>query len=190
MVLTLVMMNHYHLHLWKGKIRQHHFNLKLLQLYKYKTLHFTGLVSLFLYSLPPETEENFTRMTMTEKLMTVFLGIILPAVDVFTDILFVIKMFKNKHNFYGLCALSPIMISNIWSFFHWRRVEKSTKGKSKVMAILAFIFQLWPQYRAMRLLYFDRKLTLDLSPVSRKNYIQKFQEEKDIYSKDLCFLGR
>ena len=130
---------------------------------------------------------------MTAILMTVF-GILLPSVDVYSDGYFSFKMFtydnsndpmviaKDKHKVgsqpvYGTMMLIPIVISTLFTLYHWWRLE--TKWWHKLLTLPLVLVQFWTQYRTIRILI-----------LGLWYQIGSWRKEKKVFDKDLGSLGK
>ena len=90
-------------------------------------------------------------------LMMIF-SVLLPTADVFSDIFFTLKLFtgyglKERHPKYGAVTLLPIIISWMGHTVYWFKTETKEK-RNKMMTLPLLIFQVYPQWRALRVLYY------------------------------------
>ena len=93
-------------------------------------------------------------------LLMIIFSVLLPTSDVFSDIYLTLKLFTGygldkKHPKYGSLTLLPLMVSWIGVTTQWFRTEtKEKRNKLKTLPLL--IFQIYPQWRALRVLYYAR----------------------------------
>ena len=133
---------------------------------------------------------------MTAILMTVF-GILLPSVDVYSDSYFSFKMFTydglarrfnitasrwekqqvGSQPVYGTVMLIPILISTLFTLYHWWRLE--TKFWHKLLTLPLVLVQFWTQYRTIRILI-----------LGLWYQISSWRKEKKVFDKDLGSLGK
>ena len=111
------------------------------------------------------------KMSKLEALATVAFGVVLPTVDVVTDLAFAVKLFKWKASKavgfcydevlesrkyqYGAMSLVFPSVHFILVTRHWVSLEDPRKhgGKGRFKTLPIHLLQLWPQYRAMRIIY-------------------------------------
>ena len=133
---------------------------------------------------------------MTAILMIVF-GILLPSVDVYSDSYFSFKMFTfdermSRYNMtsqtredqqvgsqyvYGTMMLMPIIISTLFTLYHWWRLE--TTWWHKLLTLPLVLVQFWTQYRTIRILI-----------LGLWYQIGSWRKEKKVFDKDLGSLGK
>ena len=133
---------------------------------------------------------------LTAILMIVF-GIILPSVDVYSDSFFSFKMFTfngtiarynptsgrmeffqvGSQPLFGTLMLIPIMISTLFTLYHWWRLE--TKWWHKLLTLPLVLVQFWAQYRTIRILI-----------LGIWYQIGSWRKEKKVFDKDLGSLGK
>ena len=106
--------------------------------------------------------------------LTVF-GVFLPTWDVYSDIAFSIKLIVNKHIIWGMGTLFPVIIKTILLLPHWWRMENEYDNRFSTFLLL--IFQVWPQVRAVRLIYTGWKM--------HKNW----PKEKSLYDNRVYGIG-
>ena len=100
-------------------------------------------------------------MKKGEALLMLIFSVLLPTGDVFSDIFFTLKLFtgyglKKNHPKYGALTLVPLTISWIGVTIHWFKTEtREKRNKWKTLPLL--IFQVYPQWRALRVLYYGAK---------------------------------
>ena len=58
----------------------------------------------------------------------------------------------GSHPRFGIAVISPVFISMIFVLFHWYKTENTPK--KRLLTLPLVIFQIWPQYRILRILYF------------------------------------
>ena len=75
---------------------------------------------------------------------------------------------------YGYAMLAPILLMTIFSLRQWWRLEKS---RNRLWTLLIVLFQCFPQYRALRILYLGHRKKAS------------WRTEKDVYDSDMTFLG-
>ena len=132
--------------------------------------------------------QAFTRpspeiMSKLEALATVGFGVVLPTVDVGTDLAFAVKLFKwkgseavglcydevleRKKYQYGAISLVFPSVHFILVTRHWSSLEDPKKvssdprflkrrGSGRCKTLPIHLLQLWPQYRAMWIIYLGR----------------------------------
>ena len=76
---------------------------------------------------------------------------------------------------YGLMTLLPILISFILTAIHWYQTEK--KSKTLLLTLPLLLLQIWPQYRAGRILWLYMKSN------------RKWRKEKEHMDMQLASLG-
>ena len=75
---------------------------------------------------------------------------------------------------FGYAMLAPILLMTVFSLRQWWRMEKN---RNRLWILPIVFLQLFPQYRALRILYLGLR---------KKAY---WREEKDLYDQDLTSLG-
>ena len=133
---------------------------------------------------------------MTAILMSVF-GLLLPSVDIYSDGYFSFKMFmfnetverlnwtsykyeyvqEGSQTVYGTMMLIPIIISTLFTLYHWWRLE--TKWWHKLLTLPLVLVQFWTQYRTIRILI-----------LGLWYQISSWRKEKKVFDKDLGSLGK
>ena len=87
-------------------------------------------------------------------------GVCLPSFDVYTDISFAAQRFTGSysrcgyarpHPIYACAMLAPVLLSWMFVARHWYRTERGAWQKLLTFPLL--ILQLYPQYRALRVLF-------------------------------------
>ena len=97
-------------------------------------------------------------MSTRAVLLMLILSVLLPTGDVFSDIVFTLKLFtgyglKKNHPKYGILTLLPLIMSWICVATHWINTETREK-RNKLKTLPLLIFQVYPQWRALRVLYY------------------------------------
>ena len=131
------------------------------------------------------TTNVFSKGDVLELLMTKF---ILPTVDVCTDILTIEEIlsiepkFASQHMLHQVAyvMIGFLVLSFLMMIPHYLRLEKSWNWKQRLATILLLFLQIWPQYRAVRLLWFAF-IQVD---------IDKCLREKLVLDRDLSHVGK
>ena len=129
------------------------------------------------------TTNVFSKGDVLELLMTKF---ILPTVDVCTDILTIEEIlsiepkYAYQHMLHQVAyvIIGFLVLSFLMMIPHYLRAEKS--WKQRLATILLLFLQIWPQYRAARLLWFAF-IQVD---------IDKCLREKLVLDRDLSHVGK
>ena len=124
-------------------------------------------------------------MTVKDGLMLTLFGIVLPTLDIMSDIRTVIKLCKGRQAKWGITMLGPVFLATIFNLPHWWKIEKhwelnpNTKltWKGRLLLLLLVVFQIFPQVNAGRILYLGWKKD------------RRWKKQKDIYEKNICPLG-
>ena len=85
-------------------------------------------------------------------LLSVF-GVILPSVDQGTDYNSAVNLIIDQRvrvRKYGYAMLAPILLMTFFSLRQWWRLEKSW---NRLWTLPLVLLQVFPQYRALRILY-------------------------------------
>ena len=113
-------------------------------------------------------------MSWFSALITLATGVVLPTVDVYSDIAFAVKMLMFKpsgriswdetrldycnrtgrlarNKKYAIAMLTPPIISWLFVTYQWFRTEVGVKQKLTTLPFL--LLQVYPQWRALRVLY-------------------------------------
>ena len=94
-------------------------------------------------------------MTIVTVLLMSFFSVILPTGDVYSDIVFTTNLFQKGHYKFGACSLVPLSLSWLLIAIKWFEIETKEKHhKLKTLPLL--ILQLYPQWRALRVLYYGK----------------------------------
>ena len=104
------------------------------------------------------TTNEFSKGDVLELLITMF---ILPTIDVWTGILIIEEVLTSEDPYirqelspvaYAMIAIGFLVLPFVMMIQHYLRTEKS--WKEQFATILLLFLQVWPQYRAARLLWF------------------------------------
>ena len=127
-------------------------------------------------------------MSWVSSLIMLSTGVLLPTFDVYSDILFAIKLLTLEPpagqcllrqagtQKYAAAMLTPPIISWLFVAYQWFRIEVGTKCK---LMTLPFLFlQVYPQWRALRVLYYGKW---------KKQ--SGWKEMKDKWETEICNLG-
>ena len=101
-------------------------------------------------------------MSLFSTLLLLATGICLPTFDVYSDIYFAAKLitggYKREgcesaptHPKFGGAMLAPVLLSWIFVAKFWYKTEQDLK--QKLMTLPLLLLQLYPQWRALRVLY-------------------------------------
>ena len=96
-----------------------------------------------------------------ETFMIVATKIMLPTVDVFTDLNTIIRVFMYPKEYnraaklhaVGYAMVCVLVLSWIMTIPHFLRVEKTLRQRLKALPFLLLPGGCWPQYRGLRLLW-------------------------------------
>ena len=120
-------------------------------------------------------------MPIIAAILMIAFGILLPSVDIYSDSYFSFKMITNRDRkdgaVYGLVMLIPIIISTLFTLYHWWRLE--TKWWHKLLTLPLVLVQFWTQYRTIRILI-----------LGLWYQIGTWRAEKKVFDKDLGSLGK
>ena len=91
---------------------------------------------------------------------------------------------KAQGNFYGhpkfgFAMLSPILLVTVFILKHWWNEEKYASQKSKIFTFILVIFQIWPQYKMLNVMY-----------IGFWKNDPKWREEKEKLQRNICSLGK
>ena len=131
-------------------------------------------------------------LKIDDALMIVATKIVLPTMDIITDILTIenvlsITMTTNRYlnqseieiiHTIGYLMVFFVLLSYVMVLPSFFRVEKT--GKQRLKALPFLLFSSWPQYRGMRLLYWAY---IDQNP-------DKLAYEKLLFEQDLSHIGK
>ena len=84
----------------------------------------------------------------------------------------------NGHPKFGFAMLGPVLVVTLFMFIQWWNEEKYTSRKNKIFTFILVIFQIWPQYKMLNVLYIG----------FRKND-PKWKEQKEKLLKNVYSLG-
>ena len=89
-----------------------------------------------------------------------FFNVLLSTADVFSDIYLTLKLFTGyhltkNHPKFGALTLVPLMLSFIGMAIKWFKIE-TMEGRNKLKMLPLLIFQFYPQWRALRVIYYAR----------------------------------
>ena len=86
----------------------------------------------------------------TDIIKLLILNVVLPTADIYTDVRLVITLMKRGHYMFGLSLIAPIFLNCSVTWFSWWKMEKL---QVKKWTWILVILQIWPQYRAMRVIF-------------------------------------
>ena len=119
-----------------------------------------------------QQQEEEEEMSWVSALITLLGGVCLPTADVYSDIKFAVTLltfepsddleFCNseypRHNAlrqkYAVAVLAPAIISWLFVAYQWFRIEVGLKSKLRTLPFL--LLQVYPQWRALRVLYYGK----------------------------------
>ena len=100
------------------------------------------------------------QMTSEQAIRDFILGVILPTIDVGSDLLFAFKLLladwsachKIENNRFMYASVSFIFptLSFLFATYHWWQLEKP---KNRLRTLPFLLLQVWPQFRVMRLIF-------------------------------------
>ena len=111
-------------------------------------------------------------MSLVGTLLLLATGVFLPTADVYSDLNFTMRLFfaGNYYNYelngdkcktpvpahpkFGSAMLAPFLLSCLFVTIQWFRTERGLKQKLKTLPLL--ICQVYPQWRALRVLYYAK----------------------------------
>ena len=93
--------------------------------------------------------DGFTRgWKVTETIPLVLLNIVLPTVDIYSDLYMVIKLWTNGHPRWALCLLAPFLLNYFLTWLLW------TKLKTKAhLSWIPVFFSCYPQFCAAKVIH-------------------------------------
>ena len=94
-------------------------------------------------------------MTIVTVVLMSFFSVLLPTGDVFSDIIFTTQLFLKGHYKFGACSLVPLSISWLMIAIQWFKTE-SKENRHKLQTLPLLILQVYPQWRALRVLYYGK----------------------------------
>ena len=114
--------------------------------------------------------EGNAEFTHFNALLLVLTEIVLPTVDVISDVLLIIQLttydvdikscptndpYCMNYNTLGYLMMIPLSLSIILFIPHWWKEERTRKMRLLTAPLL--LLQCWPQYRALRILWLKYK---------------------------------
>ena len=113
-------------------------------------------------------------MSYVAALILMATGVFLPTLDVYSDLYFTIRLFVGNYYAYewksgswhkcpltispnpksAAAMLAPFLLCNLFVTIQWFKTEKGLKQKLKTLPLL--ICQVYPQWRALRVLYYAK----------------------------------
>ena len=104
-------------------------------------------------------------MSWFSALITLATGVVLPTVDVYSDLFLVVKMLTIKlpdhckdeqatHEQLAAAMLTPPIISWLFVTYQWFKNEVGTK--CKLMTLPFLLLQVYPQWKALKVLYYGK----------------------------------
>ena len=87
-------------------------------------------------------------------LITMLFSVFLPTGDVFTDIIFTTQLFIKEHYKFGALSLAVLSVSWMGTATQWYKIETKKLQKLKTLPLL--ILHIYPQWRALRVLYYGK----------------------------------
>ena len=90
------------------------------------------------------------KQKLMEVMPLVILNIGLPTGDVFSDILTITTLYQSGHLYFATFLLTPFLLNVVFTTFSWWRIDSN---KEKKWTWILLLFQLWPQYRAMQIIF-------------------------------------
>ena len=131
-----------------------------------------------------DSKSDNQMMTWMQAINLFVFGIIVPCVDIYSDIAFSFKMFRNNHPKYGIAILCPVFLSTLFILPHWW-------AKETLKFSLPIVFlQFWPQYRVCRLIYQGWQCWKEKDQEKQQEKTKAWKKEHLIYLKDLGSLGK
>ena len=108
------------------------------------------------------------KQKLMEVMPLVILNIGLPTGDVFSDILTIITLYMSEHPYFATALLTPFLFNVVFTTFSWWRIDSN---KEKKWTWILLLLQLWPQYRAMKIIF--KIFKGDPSYVNEKNTLER-----------------
>ena len=116
-------------------------------------------------------QEGVEAMSWISALITLAFGVVMPTVDVYSDIYLAVKLLTfapppgyeqydwctrqiADHQKYAAAMLTPPIISWIFVAYQWQNIEVGAKRKLATLPLL--LLQVYPQWRALRVLYYGK----------------------------------
>ena len=108
------------------------------------------MVDAFQNSLDKRTGLKRIKKTVVLKLFG--LGVILPTIDVGSDVYLAINLYLAGHTGWAQATLFPCYINMGFSFLEWLKYEEPAKDPFKaILTLPSVFFQLYPQVRASKI---------------------------------------
>ena len=85
----------------------------------------------------------------------------------------------HGHPKFGFAMLGPVLLVTLFMLRQWWDEEKYATVKSKLFTFMLVIFQIWPQYKMLKVLY-----------IGFWKNDPKWKEEKEKLQKDISSLGK
>ena len=112
-----------------------------------------------------EAASQVVPMSPSEAAVTFIFGVLLPSVDVWSDMWFALRLLfgdwtscdpveKNRYLFATMSLIFPL-VSFLFICYHWWLLEdaKRVGGSGRWKTLPLLLLQVWPQYRMLRLIY-------------------------------------
>ena len=87
---------------------------------------------------------------LTELVLLLVLSVCLPTLDSYGDIFLAYKTFSIHHPFWGCALLVPAMVNLCFTAVAWWKMDAAAE---KRWSWVLLVFFLWPQYKAVKLIY-------------------------------------
>ena len=116
-------------------------------------------------------------MTCKDAFPLIAFGILLPTLDIFTDIKFAMRLFSKGHPKFAWSMLAPVIISFSFMTLHWLRMESTIKKRLKSLPFL--IMQVWPQVQVLKIIKMG---CCDKNP--------QWRQRKESMERDITSLGK
>ena len=84
----------------------------------------------------------------------------------------------HGHPKFAFAMLGPVLVVTLFMLIQWWNEEKYSSRKKKLWTFLLVIFQIWPQYKMLNVLY-----------VGLWKNDPKWKEQKEKLQKNICSLG-
>ena len=118
-------------------------------------------------------------MTFSDTLFTFLFGVGLPSWDVYSDLIFALKLVFDGHTNFALAMLMPVLLAMLFILPHWWNNEKKTTSCNKIFTFALVLLQFYPQWKMLNVLYMG---------LWKKN--AKWKEEKERFQKNIGSLGK
>ena len=83
------------------------------------------------------------------------------------------------HPKFGFAMLSPVLLVTVLILKQWWNEEKYASQKSKIFTFMLVIFQIWPQYKMLNVIY-----------IGFWKNDHKWREQKEKLQRNICSLGK